>query len=115
MRISRRSFAWDLTGVVATAAAFDPPIITERRVYAPGSVLPPPEILSRNGIQVMSVEQTQSGAAYLILFDSLEARVKAWDRFNADNAWCPIRDAGHVALTEIRVSYPGGKIFEMSL
>ena len=105
MRISRRAFACALTGVVATAAAPDPPIITERRVYAPGSVLPPPEILRRNGIQVMSVEKTQSGSAYLILFDSLEARVKAWDRFNADDAWGAIREAGHVALTEIRV-YP---------
>jgi hypothetical protein len=105
MRISRRAFACGLTGIAAAPVAFDRPIITELRVYAPGSVLPPAEMLSRNGIQVVSIKQTQRGTVYLILFDSLEARVNAWDRFNADEDWGAIRDAGHVALNEIRV-YP---------
>jgi hypothetical protein len=115
MRISRREFACGLTGIATAAATFEPLLVNERRVYAPGSALPPVEGLRRNGIRAVSVEQTQRGTAYQILFESLEARVTAWDRFNADEAWCAIRDAGHVALSEIRVSYPGGKIFEMSL
>ena len=115
MRISRREFGCGLTGIATAALAFEPQLVNERRVYAPGSALPPVEVLRRNGIRAVSVEQTQRGTVYQILFDSLEARVTAWDRFNADEAWCGIRDAGHVALSEIRVSYPGGKIFEMSL
>ena len=114
MRISRRAFACGLAGIAAAADAFKTPVINERRVYAPGSAVPPLEILHRNGILPLSIKQTQYGTAYLFAFGSLEARVKAWDRFNADDAWCAIRDAGNVALKEIRV-YPGGKIFEMSL
>ena len=118
MRISRREFAYGLTGIAIGAAAANPPVIRERRVYVPGSALPPPEILHRNGIRPVSVERTPTGTAYLIPFASLEARVNAWDGFNADEDWCAIRDAGNVALKEIRVYpclYPGGKIFEMSL
>jgi hypothetical protein len=112
MRISRRAFACGVAGIAA--AAFEAPVINERRVYAPGSTKPPLEILRRNGILPVSVKQTQDGTVYLIAFKSPEARVRAWDRFNADDAWCAIRDAGTVALEEISV-YPGGKIFEMSL
>ena len=110
MRITRREFAYGIAGTaVATTAALPPPIY-ERRVYAPGSALPPREILSRHGIRPTSV----SGTAYLIPFASLEARARAWDRFNTDDVWCALRDAGRVALKEIQI-YPGGKIFEMSL
>jgi hypothetical protein len=113
MRMSRREFACGLTGIATAAAAFDPPI-NERRVYAPGSAIPPLEILHRNGILPVSVKQTKDGTVYLIAFESLEARVQAWDRLNADDGWCAIRNASVVAIKEIRV-YPGGKIFEMSL
>jgi len=51
---------------------------------------------------------------YSISFASVEARVQAWDRFNADPDWCAFRDGGSVALREIKV-YPAGKIFEISL
>ena len=88
--------------------------IGERRIYAPGSVLPPPEVLQRHGIHPVSVKQQENGTAYSIAFASAEARVKAWDRFNGDQDWCVIRDAGTVALQEVQV-YPGGKIFEISL
>jgi hypothetical protein len=112
MRITRREFAY---GVAGTAfAATVGPSIHERRVYAPGSILPPLEILRRNGIRPAVIK----GAEYLIPFVSLEERTRAWDRFNTDEAWCTMRDAGRVALKEIRIYppvYPGGKIFEMSL
>ena len=112
MRITRRAFAYGIAGT-ALAATLPPPI-HERRVYAEGSVLPPPEILRRHGIRPVSIK----GAEYLIPFASLEARTRAWDRFNTDEDWCAMRDAGNVALKEVQFYpqvYPGGKIFEMSL
>ncbi len=113
MRISRRAFACGLTGIAA-AAASETSAIKERRVYSSSSALPPMEILHRNDILPVSIKQTQDGTVYLIAFESLEARVMAWDRFNTDEGWCAIRNARVVAIKEIRV-YPGGKIFEMSL
>ena len=109
MRLTRREFGYAIAGTAFTATAAQPPI-HERRVYAEGSILPPPDILSRYGIRPLSV----TGTEYLIPFASLEARSRAWDRFNTDDVWCAIRDTGSVALNEISV-YPGGKIFEMSL
>ena len=58
--------------------------------------------------------RTGDGTVYLIAFDTLEARINAWDGFNADEDWRVIRDAGTVALEEVQV-YPAGKIFEISL
>jgi hypothetical protein len=113
MRISRRVFACGLAGIAATAAGRTQ-VVSERRVYGRGSALPPTEILHRNGIRPASIETMQGATAYLFMFESLEARLKAWDRFNGDEAWCAVRDAGNVAIKEIRV-YPGGKIFEISL
>lgn len=110
MRITRRAFAYGIVATTVAATAAQPPFIHERRVYSPGSTLPPLEILNRHGIRPLSVKGTE----YLIPFASLEARARAWDGFNSDQDWCAIRDAGNVALQEIRV-YPGGKIFEMSL
>ncbi len=121
MRVGRRQFACGIAGLAAlssrtawTRAIAGPPAIIERRIYALGSVLLPREVLQRHGIQAVSVKRQQNGIAYAISFASAEARVKAWDRFNADDAWCAIRDAGTVALQEIQV-YPAGKIFEISL
>jgi hypothetical protein len=109
MRITRREFAYGIAGT-ALAATSAPTPIHERRVYAEGSVLPPPEILRRHGIRPASIK----GAEYLIPFASLEARTRAWDRFNTDDVWCAMRDRGSVTLKEIQI-YPGGKIFEISL
>lgn len=115
MRTSRREFAWGIAGVAALGSATARlPIIVERRTYAHGSVLPPLKILRRNGIRPGSITRSDDGTHYLIVFDTLEARTKAWDRFNSDEDWCAIRNAGTVALEEVQV-YPGGKIFEMSL
>ena len=114
MRISRRQFACGLAGFACLAPAAAARGHIERRVYAHGSALPPVAILRRHGIDPVSVEQQQNGTVYLMAFSSLEARVKAWDRFNADEEWRPFRDAGMVALREIQV-YPAGKIFEISL
>ncbi len=110
MRITRREFAYGIAGTALAATAAEPPLIYERRVYASGSVLPPREILHRNGIRPLSIKGTE----YLIAFASLEARTRAWDRFNTDDDWCAMRDRGCVTLQEMQV-YPGGKIFEMSL
>jgi hypothetical protein len=120
MRISRRQFACGIAGAAALGSrtARPPGVvdgrILERRIYALGSVLPPLEVLERHGIHPVSVKRRQYGVAYSISFASAEARVKAWDRFNADEDWCVIRDGGTVALREIQV-YPAGKIFEISL
>ena len=107
MRLSRREFTYAIAGIAATAAtaatASNLPAIEERRVYAPGSTLPPLKILHRYGIHPKSFDGTPDGTAYLIEFASLEARVHAWDGFNTDQDWCAIRDAGNVALKEIRV------------
>jgi hypothetical protein len=114
MRISRRQFACGIAGVTALGAATARPAIIERRIYAPGSVLPPRELLERYGIHPVSIKPQQNGTAYAISFASVEARVKAWDRFNADPDWCALRDRSPVALREVQV-YPAGKIFEISL
>ena len=120
MRISRRQFACGIAGAAAFGSAVAGPAavvdqrIVERRIYALGSVLPPREVLQRHGIHPVSVKRQQNGTAYSIAFASAEARLKAWDRFNADEDWCVIRDAGTVALQEIKI-YPAGKIFEISL
>jgi hypothetical protein len=104
MRISRRQFACGIAGAAALGSvAARPPGVVERRSYAHGSVLPPLEVLQRHGIYPESVKRQQSGTAYSIAFDTLETRIKAWDRFNADEDWCALRDAGRVALQEIRV------------
>jgi hypothetical protein len=120
MRISRRQFACGVAGIAALGSAMArPPAVVdqrilERRIYAPGSALPPREVLQRHGIHLVSVKRQQNGTAYSISFASAEARVKAWDRFNADEDWCVIRYAGTVALKEVQI-YPAGKIFEISL
>ena len=101
MRITRREFAYGVAGAALAATAAESPLLYERRVYAEGSTLPPPEILSRHGIRPVSVKGTE----YLIPFASLEARTRAWDRFNTDDVWCAMRDAGSVALKEIQI-YP---------
>jgi hypothetical protein len=115
MRISRRQFACGIAGVAALGSRTPrPQRIVERRIYALGSVLLPWNVLQRHGIRPLSVKRQQYGTVYSILFASLEARVKAWDRFNSDEDWCVIRDRGNVALQEVQV-YPAGKIFEISL
>jgi hypothetical protein len=116
MRISRRQFAYGImAGPLALGSATRrAPLVVERRIYATGSVLPPPEILRRHGIRPGSIARTGDGTVYLIAFATLEARVKAWDRFNADEDWFVIRNAGTVALQEVQI-YPAGKILEISL
>src|SRR4051812_24646952 len=101
MRITRREFAYGIAGTAIAVAASQTSPILERRVYARGSVLPPPGILERHGIRPVSV----NGTEYWIAFASLEARTRAWDRFNTDDDWCAMRDAGSVRMEEIRV-YP---------
>ncbi len=117
MRISRRHFTCGIVGAAALGFAAGRTAdrgIVERRIYAHGSVLPPLEVLQRHGIHPAAVKPQPTGTIYVISFDSAEARVKAWDRFNTDEDWRTIRDAGTVALQEVQL-YPAGKIFEISL
>ena len=80
-----------------------------------------PAILERHGIRPALREHGASGTAYLIPFESLEVRQRAWDAFNADPDWHVLRAGGQINVREISLyrlagrSYPGGKIFAMSL
>ena len=120
MRLSRRKMLLGSAGVTlagrnaGTAAFTGTTAFWERRVYGPGSVLPPEEALRRSGICPAWVRLVVEGTQYVIPFDSMESRTRAWDLFNTDPAWCVIRDRGNVRLSEVAV-YPGGNIFEMSL
>jgi hypothetical protein len=104
MRVSRRTFALGLAGTALAGRAGTRARVLERRVYSAGSVLPPREVLERNGIRAASVRHTHLGAEYRIPFASLESRSKAWDRFNTDPAWCALRDQGAVHLLELAVT-----------
>ena len=104
MRVSRRTFALGLSAAAVAFAASPRPKVIERRVYDRGSVLPARELLRRNGILPASIRPTPQGVEYVIPFASLEARARAWDRFNTDPEWCTLRDAGAVRLCEIVVS-----------
>ena len=70
-QVSRRQFAQMLAGSAA--------------VFAIGGIRP---ILQKPG-------------AYLIPFESLKARQRAWDAFNADPDWHALREAGPVNVKEI--------------
>ena len=110
MRVSRRAFALGLTSAAfaATAGAqpegsgASPPIL-ERRVYERKSPMPSRRLLIRNGIRPVSIRPTAQGIEYQVAFTSLEARARAWDRFNCDPEWCALRATGSVRLREIVV------------
>ncbi len=88
--------------------------VYERRVYLPGSVLPPLRVLKRNGITLVR----RTGNEYTFQFTSLEERIRAWDCFNSDPDWCALRERGQVSIESIKIErrdQPGGNIFEMSL
>jgi len=54
-------------------------------------------VMERHGIRAV----VQKPGAYLIPFESLEARQRAWDAFNADPDWHAVRTAGTVNVKEI--------------
>ena len=109
MRISRRDFAYGLAGGLAgvtagaSGSASTHAGLWERRVYAHRSPLPSLEVLRRSGIRPVSITRTPEGTAYLFPFVTLEARAKAWDRFNTDEEWCSIRSQSSVVVREIQV------------
>jgi hypothetical protein len=104
MRLSRRTFVFVLPTVAwALPPSFGAKVV-ERRTYGKGSGLPSPGLLVRNGICPASIRQTPLGTEYAIHFDSLEARVKAWDRFSSDPEWCDVRAAGAVQVVEIAIA-----------
>ena len=76
---------------LSTAAVF-----FELRVYGshPRAMLP---ILERHGIRPV----LQRLGAYLIPFESLEGRQRAWDAFNADPDWHALREVGPLRVKEI--------------
>jgi hypothetical protein len=90
-------------GVALAANASAREFVMERRVYTRGSVLPPDQLLRRNGLNATRIESAE-GTIYQFRFASLEARAKAWDRFNADPQWCVLRDSGSVRMSELSVA-----------
>jgi hypothetical protein len=58
-------------------------------------------VMERHGIRPALREVSATGTAYLIPFESLEARQRAWDAFNADPDWHALRAAGPVNVKEI--------------
>jgi hypothetical protein len=76
----------------------------ERRVYEHNSVMPSRRLLLRNGIRPVSIRTTAQGIEYHVAFTSLEARARAWDRFNCDPEWCALRASGNVRLRELVVT-----------
>ena len=107
MIVSRRAFALGLTAAAVAAHAgahregtgASWPIL-ERRVYERESVMPSRRLLVRNGIVPVSIRPTAQGVEYQVAFTSLEARARAWDRFNCDPEWCALRAPGNVRLRE---------------
>jgi hypothetical protein len=123
--VSRRQFARLLAGFTAASAIAKPrsialdafagprlphrlivhnidprPAIFELRVYAshPHAMQ---AVLERHGIRPVLREPNVAGTAYLFPFESLEARQRAWDAFNADPDWHTLRADGHVNVREI--------------
>jgi NIPSNAP len=123
-QVNRRQFARILAGFAAASALAKPRCIAldafaasrlpqsliihnvdqaaifELRVYAahPRAM---PAVLERHGIRPAVREQSATGIAYLIPFESLQARQRAWDAFNADPDWHAMRASGPVNLNEI--------------
>ena len=58
-------------------------------------------IMERHGIRAVLGERSATVTAYLIPFESLEARQRAWDAFNADTDWHTLRANGQVNVKEI--------------
>jgi hypothetical protein len=63
-------------------------------------------ILERHGIRPALREPSALGTAYLIPFESLDARQRAWDAFNADPDWHALRAGGQVNVREISLYRP---------
>jgi hypothetical protein len=74
--------------------------IFELRVYAshPHAMQ---AVLERHGIRPVLREPSATGTAYLFPFESLEARQRAWDAFNADQDWHALRAGSQVNVKEI--------------
>jgi hypothetical protein len=81
----------------------------ELRAYS-GRVEMPERLLVRAGMRPHKL----GAMRFLIPFDSLEQRIRAWDCFNADPEWAQIRGGARLSETTI-YRQPGGRIFEMSL
>jgi hypothetical protein len=123
--VSRRQFARLLAGFTAASAFATPrgialdafagprlphrlivhnidprPAIFELRVYAshPHAMQ---AVLERHGIRPVLREPNAAGTAYLFPFESLEARQRAWDAFNADQDWHTLRAGSQVNVREI--------------
>jgi hypothetical protein len=80
------------------------PYVIEKRIYAKEGVLPSWELLVRSGVQRVSIHHSPRGAEYVMRFDTLESRARAWDRFNSDPEWCALRTQGSVQLLEMSIA-----------
>jgi hypothetical protein len=58
-------------------------------------------VLERHGIRPVLREPATAGTAYLFPFESLEARQRAWDAFNADQDWHALRAGSQISVKEI--------------
>jgi len=120
-QVSRRQFARVLAGLAAARAVAEPrgvaldafvaaqlprrlivhdidtqAAVFEVRVYGshPRAM---PAILERHGIRPV----LQEPGAYLIPFESLEARQRAWDQVNTDPDWHALQAQGQISVKEI--------------
>jgi hypothetical protein len=123
--VSRRQFARVLAGLTAASAlakpsgivldAFAGPRLPHRlivhdidpraavfelRVYGPHPRAMQ-SVLERHGIRPALREPRAIGTAYLIPFESLEARQLAWDQVNADPDWHALQAHGQISVKEI--------------
>ncbi len=81
-----------------------PQKIVEQRIYSAESVMPPRSLLERHGVLVEAIRKDAGRVEYVMRFDSLEARARAWDGFNSDAEWAALRQTGEVRVTDILLS-----------
>ena len=109
MDLTRRQFGKLLgiaPAVISPVAAFTARLegIIERRVYDRAGAVPPEEILRRCGVHLLARENAGTDVALTIAFPSFAERVRAWDRFNSDPAWCALRTNRAVRLRELTIT-----------
>ena len=99
MDLTRRKFGF-LLGVgpatLSAAMAASRQGVVERRVYQNSGAVPPASLLGRCGMTVVRYEETPVDVELALFFPSREERVRAWDRFNSDAAWCALREGREV-------------------
>ena len=104
MRISRRRFVVAVPAMGLALSAKPRERIVERRTYGAQSLLPSCELLRRNGIGEVEIQRATLGFEYVLRFQSLDARVRAWDRVNTDPEWCTLRERQPIELLALSLA-----------